>query len=340
MEEDEEVVNKDDVTVNDLIINNSSEVNKEIEVHLNKQNSNLFKKKKKQLQPKRTLLDIITNGHKESEISLVSTESSSKFNEEEEEGNEVEDDWFHSVKVQRKDLVRLKIVRKIKKIMVGSSESDEVITTTRTSNLRINTNFVNSNTNLSQFQSSSNSPSTSVESFSTIATSPLSVEPNSQLSATTTQFQNLLLTPIISSTSSISSTTPTPSRTLTINKTGRKSKFRRSRLPTIKKKFGKLLSNFTTKSEILLDDEEEGSEIPYVYESLYENQRGLFLFGARFSSSALTQLDPTTFSDELGHNSPFTPTSFPLPPFHKWDQSNWLIDLGGDVDENGMYYYF
>ncbi|SGY70028.1 BQ5605_C004g03093 [Microbotryum silenes-dioicae] len=73
---------------------------------------------------------------------------------------------------------------------------------------------------------------------------------------------------------------------------------------------------------------------------LYENQRGLVVFGLpRFSSGALFQLDPSSFQNSRLRNSPYTRHEFGLPtPQWNWLDPDWMVDMGGDVDEHGWSY--
>ncbi|GAA6009890.1 uncharacterized protein JCM10292_002429 [Rhodotorula paludigena] len=72
---------------------------------------------------------------------------------------------------------------------------------------------------------------------------------------------------------------------------------------------------------------------------LYEHQRGLVVFGLpRFSSNALFQVDPPQWCDEALRPSPFTPHNYPCPPYWRWRDSEFMVDMGGDKDEEGWSY--
>ncbi|CAG8528532.1 5617_t:CDS:2 [Cetraspora pellucida] len=78
----------------------------------------------------------------------------------------------------------------------------------------------------------------------------------------------------------------------------------------------------------------------YEYDILYENQRGLFLFGLpKFSSNALNQADPQPWSDKNQKFSPMDIYTYQLPnPTWEWVHKEWLVDMSGDVDEEGWEY--
>ncbi|GAA5954944.1 hypothetical protein JCM3765_007819 [Sporobolomyces pararoseus] len=72
---------------------------------------------------------------------------------------------------------------------------------------------------------------------------------------------------------------------------------------------------------------------------LWEHQRGLLVFGLpKFSSAALFQFDPTVWTDENLKSSPYTPHDFPCKPYWKWLDQEFMVDIGGDVDEEGWSY--
>jgi len=75
---------------------------------------------------------------------------------------------------------------------------------------------------------------------------------------------------------------------------------------------------------------------------LYENQRGLFIFGLpKFSSKALNQVDPNSWTDEKQKYSPMDIHNYQLPdPTWEWVYKEWMIDMSGDVDEEGWEYAF
>lgn len=82
-------------------------------------------------------------------------------------------------------------------------------------------------------------------------------------------------------------------------------------------------------------------EIPEAWETdlLWENQRGLWLLGARYGGKALFPLDPKPFTDRNGEDSAYTTSTYPLPtPAWRWHHSSWLVNMAGDVDSEGWMY--
>jgi hypothetical protein len=73
----------------------------------------------------------------------------------------------------------------------------------------------------------------------------------------------------------------------------------------------------------------------HVYDILYENQRGFFIFGLpKFSSKALNQIDPSAWTDKRQVYSPMDIHNYQLPdPTWEWVHKEWMIDMSGDVDE-------
>ncbi|GAA5975755.1 hypothetical protein JCM5350_000721 [Sporobolomyces pararoseus] len=72
---------------------------------------------------------------------------------------------------------------------------------------------------------------------------------------------------------------------------------------------------------------------------LWEHQRGLLVFGLpKFSSAALFQFDPQVWTNGHLKPSPFTPHDFPCKPYWKWLDQEFMVDIGGDVDEEGWSY--
>ncbi|GAA5873220.1 hypothetical protein JCM16303_001056 [Sporobolomyces ruberrimus] len=72
---------------------------------------------------------------------------------------------------------------------------------------------------------------------------------------------------------------------------------------------------------------------------LWEHQRGLLVFGLpKFSSAALFQFDPSVWTDEKFKTSPYTPRDFPCRPYWRWRDSEFMVDMGGDRDEEGWSY--
>ncbi|GAA5849399.1 hypothetical protein JCM9279_000891 [Rhodotorula babjevae] len=76
-----------------------------------------------------------------------------------------------------------------------------------------------------------------------------------------------------------------------------------------------------------------------VVDVLYEHQRGLVVFGLpKFSSNLLFQVDPPQWCDDDLNPSAFTPHTYPLPPYWVWRDSEFMVDMGGDKDEEGWSY--
>jgi hypothetical protein len=75
---------------------------------------------------------------------------------------------------------------------------------------------------------------------------------------------------------------------------------------------------------------------------LYENQRGLFMFGIPFfSSNALGPWDAPSWADHEYKKSRVNITNAQVPdPSWLWAWKNWYVDMGGDVDEEGWEYSF
>ncbi|GAA5896162.1 hypothetical protein JCM6882_008506 [Rhodosporidiobolus microsporus] len=85
----------------------------------------------------------------------------------------------------------------------------------------------------------------------------------------------------------------------------------------------------------VVKEEEEKSAV----DVLYEHQRGLVVFGIpRFSSAALLQVDPSEWCDASLRPSPFTPHDHPCPPYWLWRDSEFMVCMSGDVDEEGWSY--
>ncbi|KAI9595850.1 hypothetical protein BDF19DRAFT_440285 [Syncephalis fuscata] len=84
------------------------------------------------------------------------------------------------------------------------------------------------------------------------------------------------------------------------------------------------------------------SETTYEFEAVYENQRGMFVFGVpKFSAKMLNVIDPPPWSDsEFRFVSPNL-HSYQLPdPNWEWAHPEWTIDMSYDVDEEGWEYAF
>ncbi|KAL1920024.1 uncharacterized protein VTP21DRAFT_1170 [Calcarisporiella thermophila] len=82
------------------------------------------------------------------------------------------------------------------------------------------------------------------------------------------------------------------------------------------------------------------SKIEYALDMLYECQRGAYLFGVpKFSSKSLIQIDPPPWSDRDLNYSPMDIHNYQLPdPTWEWVHKQWLVDMSGDVDEDGWEY--
>ncbi|KAG0082059.1 hypothetical protein BGZ92_011918 [Podila epicladia] len=78
----------------------------------------------------------------------------------------------------------------------------------------------------------------------------------------------------------------------------------------------------------------------FVYEFLYQHQRGAFFLGTpKFSSKSLLPVDPDEWTDSRFETSAMDVTDFELPdPSWEWVHKSWLVDMTGDVDEDGWEY--
>ncbi|KAI8343639.1 hypothetical protein BC941DRAFT_411921 [Chlamydoabsidia padenii] len=75
----------------------------------------------------------------------------------------------------------------------------------------------------------------------------------------------------------------------------------------------------------------------YVYDVLYECQRGSWLVG--YSSKTLLQFDPNPWCDVHMRYTPMNPTTYQLPdPTWEWVSKEWMVDMTDDVDEAGWQY--
>ncbi|KAK3812166.1 MAG: hypothetical protein J3Q66DRAFT_349576 [Benniella sp.] len=85
------------------------------------------------------------------------------------------------------------------------------------------------------------------------------------------------------------------------------------------------------------DPEPEGN---FVYDFLYQHQRGVFILGApKFSSKSLLPIDPDEWTDQNFNTSAMNTTDYALPdPSWEWVHKSWLVDMTGDVDEDGWEY--
>ncbi|EPQ31717.1 uncharacterized protein PFL1_01050 [Pseudozyma flocculosa PF-1] len=78
----------------------------------------------------------------------------------------------------------------------------------------------------------------------------------------------------------------------------------------------------------------------YEFDVLYENQRGLLVFGIpKFSPRTLFQWDPSPWTSADNKKSPYNIANAQLPdPSWDWIYPEWLIDMTGDTDEAGWQY--
>lgn len=75
-------------------------------------------------------------------------------------------------------------------------------------------------------------------------------------------------------------------------------------------------------------------------EMLYENQRGMFLFGIpKYSSSSLLPTDPQPWQNAQFRTSPVDIRNAQVPdPSWEWAWKSWYVDMSRDVDEEGWEY--
>ena len=75
---------------------------------------------------------------------------------------------------------------------------------------------------------------------------------------------------------------------------------------------------------------------------LYENQRGVFLFGIpKYSSSSLLPTDPKPWQNAVFRTSPVDIRNAQVPdPSWEWAWKSWYVDMSRDVDEEGWEYSF
>ncbi|KAF9924018.1 hypothetical protein FBU30_005948 [Linnemannia zychae] len=85
------------------------------------------------------------------------------------------------------------------------------------------------------------------------------------------------------------------------------------------------------------DPEPEGD---FVYDFLYQHQRGAFFLGTpKFSSKSLLPVDPDEWTDQTSQTSAMDISDYELPdPNWEWVHKTWLVDMTGDVDEDGWEY--
>lgn len=80
----------------------------------------------------------------------------------------------------------------------------------------------------------------------------------------------------------------------------------------------------------------------FVTDVLYENQRGMFLFGIPlYSSNSLLNFDPPAWQTGELKESPVNITNAQVPdPSWMWTMKTWYVDMSRDVDEQGWEYSF
>ncbi|KAG5357961.1 Meiotically up-regulated gene 65 protein [Yarrowia sp. B02] len=85
---------------------------------------------------------------------------------------------------------------------------------------------------------------------------------------------------------------------------------------------------------------EAASQRGYVLDVIYENQRGMFVFGHPFfSSNSLLNFDRKPWTTLDNKAAPGDPQSYPLPNTNwQWAWKYWYIDMSGDVDDHGWSY--
>ncbi|CAG8541804.1 17566_t:CDS:2, partial [Gigaspora rosea] len=111
--------------------------------------------------------------------------------------------------------------------------------------------------------------------------------------------------------------------------------------PRNSKRFSTSTINIIRNEDQVTQTHNDSNNTPnYEYDILYENQRGLFFFGLpKFSSNALNPADPQPWSDKNQKFSPMDIYTYQVPnPTWEWVHKEWLIDMSGDVDEEGWEY--
>ncbi|KAF9977541.1 hypothetical protein BGZ73_005670 [Actinomortierella ambigua] len=85
------------------------------------------------------------------------------------------------------------------------------------------------------------------------------------------------------------------------------------------------------------DPEPEGD---FAYDFLYQHQRGAFLLGTPvFSAKSLLPVDPHEWTDAKFQACGLDITNYEVPdPSWEWVHRSWLVDMTGDVDEDGWEY--
>lgn len=243
------------------------EVKTQIDKHLHKLNSKLFKHSVKK--PKRTLVDLITTGHQPSENSNDFKVGSNVIEEIEEGVDEVDSSWFGE-KEDKKDIITVRVGRKIKRLILGGPNNEAL----QRSNTRFSARPKNKFNGQFNDNASTTSSSTSVESLG----SQLMTDPSTSSKETPSpnlQLPNLFFTPITSTSSEISTNIP-PTRTLTIKNTTVRIKSRRNRLLVPVSKLKNIISNNSSfeRSRDSLDSNGIDDVEKFAYEVLYEHQRG------------------------------------------------------------------
>ncbi|KAI7899639.1 uncharacterized protein BX663DRAFT_520808 [Cokeromyces recurvatus] len=95
----------------------------------------------------------------------------------------------------------------------------------------------------------------------------------------------------------------------------------------------------TQQSSIILPPlpTQDSENMEYVYDVLYECQRGSLAVG--YSSKTLLQFDPNPWCDAKMRFTPMNIDTYQLPdPTWEWVSDDWMIDMTGDVDEAGWQY--
>ncbi len=75
----------------------------------------------------------------------------------------------------------------------------------------------------------------------------------------------------------------------------------------------------------------DANKVKYEFDVLYENQRGLLVFGIpKFSPRTLFQWDPSPWTTASGKKSPYNIANAQLPdPSWEWAYIEWYIDMTG-----------
>lgn len=85
-----------------------------------------------------------------------------------------------------------------------------------------------------------------------------------------------------------------------------------------------------------------GDEDDTIIDVLYENQRGMFLFGIpKYSSNSLLPSDPRPWQNGQFRTSAVDIRNAQVPdPSWEWAWKSWYVDMSRDVDEEGWEYSF